>query len=196
MGSFLFPAKLITKKVKMVYRKKYGGRYRKKRKYSSDRMFIDFIIFIFSLIKKIDKKIISSNTGISRLGIGGYYVAKETFFTRSEKTFFDILEKENNGKYKILSKVRMEDIVSVTKEAPFGKRNHIRSRHLDFVLLENNRIICAIEVDGSSHGPSASKKQRDSDQIKNEILGAVGIKLYRVKVGSDFYEEAREIIKS
>ena len=130
-----------------------------------------------------------------KLGIGKYYIIRNKFFTRSEAMFFNILKKENNNKYTILSKVRVEDIVSVVKGLEYSERQrgrgYIKSRHLDFVLLENNNIKCAIELDGHSHN---SEKQKYSDQVKDEIFEAVGVELHRVRVGENFEKEIRKII--
>ena len=146
-------------------------------------------------MKERGKNSLGENTEEKELGIGKYYLARKTFFTKSEIIFFNILEKENNGKYTILSKARLEDIVSVVKGLEYKERQksrgYIKSRHLDFVLLEDNKIKCAIELDGYSHG---SKKQQHSDQIKDEILKACDINFYRIKIGEDFESEIKKII--
>lgn len=151
---------------------------------------IGFGIYIF--LQKVKNQKSEDKKG---LGIGKYFKAKQNFFSRSEIMFFKLLEKENNGKYTILSKVRLEDIVSVDKSIDWkdrkGKRGYIKSKHLDFVLLDNNKIISAIELDGNSHG---SEKQKHLDEVKNEILEVVGIKFFRVRVGSNFEEKIKKIL--
>lgn len=121
--------------------------------------------------------------------IGSYFTLKKYFFTQSEKTFFTELIKQNNNQYTILSKVRLEDIVSAKKTLDWKekgiKRNYIKSRHLDFVILDNHygNILAVIELDGKSHD---TEKQGKYDKIKDDILNTVGVKFYRVKVGEDF----------
>ncbi len=164
---------------------------------------ITIIIIIFGIgfsIYTFLQKIKNSENGNEKenLGIGKYFIKKEYFFSKSEKMFFDILEKENNGKYLIFSKIRLEDVVSVDKKIDWkdrkGKRGYIKSKHLDFVLLDKNlnKIISVIELDGKSHN---GKNQTHSDEVKNEILEATGIKLFRVRVGENFEEKIREILK-
>ena len=126
-----------------------------------------------------------------------YYRARDKFFTRSEYIFFSELEKQNNNKYHIFSKVRLEDIVEVLPDVEsktaYGKRNSIKSRHLDFVLInkDNGKVHCAIELDGDSH---KSKKQYQSDRKKDKILSECNITLHRIRVGQNFENKIENIL--
>ena len=124
-----------------------------------------------------------------------FFKLKPYFFSKSEIMFFNILNELNQNKFVILSKVRLEDIVSVNKEIEWdkrkGKRGYIKSKHLDFVLIDKNKIISVIELDGKSH---TYEKQKKSDLIKDEILNSVGVKFYRIKVGEDFREKIKLIL--
>ncbi len=134
-----------------------------------------------------------------RESIGANYELKNTFFTRSEKPFFDELQKQNNNRYTILSKVRMEDIVNVVsgleRKKSYGLRSRIKSRHIDFVILEKSfgKILAVIELDGHSHNWKGSQK---GDNLKNEVFAAVGVKFYRVKVGEVYADKIREMLNS
>lgn len=118
-----------------------------------------------------------------------YYQSRSRFFNESEYVFFNELEKQNNGKYHIFSKVRLEDIVQVNPSLNWltsnNKRKSIRSRHIDFVLVDKDsgEVVKAIELDGYSHN---GDKQKDSDNKKNRICEQAGIELIRVQVGDDF----------
>ena len=149
------------------------------------------LVFIgYIVIEKIKQSESNSNFAKKPIDdIGSYFTLKKYFFTQSEKTFFNELVKQNNNQYTILSKVRLEDIVSAKKSLDWKekgvKRNYIKSKHLDFVILDNHygNILAVIELDGKSHD---TEKQGKYDKIKDDILNTVGVKFYRVKVGEDF----------
>ncbi|MCB0745049.1 MAG: DUF2726 domain-containing protein [Ignavibacteriae bacterium] len=149
------------------------------------------LVFIgYIVIEKIKQSESNSNFAKKPIDdIGLYFTLKKYFFTQSEKTFFNELVKQNNNQYTILSKVRLEDIVSAKKSLDWKekgvKRNYIKSKHLDFVILDNHygNILAVIELDGKSHD---TEKQGKYDKIKDDILNTVGVKFYRVKVGEDF----------
>lgn len=127
-----------------------------------------------------------------------YYKVKEGFFTRSEYQFFTELNKQNQGNYYVLSKVRLEDIVEVVpgldRKVRFGKRNVIKSRHIDFVLVDKltGKVAHAIELDGYSHN---NRKQQESDRKKNKILKQCGVNLHRIRVGQNFIEQVEKLYK-
>ena len=155
------------------------------------------IVLIVLFFKFKDSLNINKSIRNDNLGIGKYFKAKSYFFTKSEIIFFDLLEKINNinnSKYTILSKVRLEDIVSLKKDLNYndkkGKRGYIKSKHLDFILLNKNKITAVIELDGKTHDYNNQKK---SDLIKDEILNSTNVKFYRIKVGEDFRERIEEI---
>ena len=128
--------------------------------------------------------------------IGSFFLLKKYFFTHSEKLFFDELRCQNNDEFVILSKVRLEDIVFANKSLNWKekgiKRNYIKSKHLDFVILDKHygNILSVIELDGKSHH---KEKQRKYDSIKNSILSSVGVNFHRVKLGENFEEKIQEI---
>ena len=132
-------------------------------------------------------------------GIGTYFTLKKYFFTQSEKTFFNELVKQNNNQYTILSKVRLEDIVSAKKSLDWKekgiKRNYIKSKHLDFVILDNHygNILAVIELDGKSHN---TDRQGKYDKIKDDILNSVGCKFYRVKAGEDYAQSIHDVLNN
>lgn len=153
-------------------------------------LFIILIIAIFFIWLQVKNNIEEKKEEI----VEKYFKLKPYFFSKSEIMFFEILKEINNDKYVVLSKVRLEDIVSVDKEIDWekrkGKRGYIKSKHLDFVLVDNNKIISVIELDGKSHG---YEKQKKSDLIKDKVLTSVGLRFYRVKVGENFREKIKEI---
>ncbi len=127
-----------------------------------------------------------------------YFKLKKYFFSTSEKSFFDELIKQNDNRYFILSKVRLEDLVDMVPGVKWKdrsiKRNYIKSRHIDFVIVDKNNssIKAVIELDGDSHN---QEKQNRYDKIKNSVLSAVEARFYRIRVGEMYSEKISEIFK-
>lgn len=154
------------------------------------------IAFYFKNLSE-QKKSMSSVTNDTP-GIGSYYKLRDYFFTHTEKPFFDELIRQAQGQYTILSKVRLEDVVTTSKQLDYRekglRRNYIKSKHLDFVILDaHGKILAVIELDGKSHN---TEKQGKYDKIKDDILNSVGCKLCRVKVGENYKFEIGLIVKN
>jgi len=83
------------------------------------------------------------------------YEANKYFFTRAENSFFRILYQAVGDRYVIFAKVRLCDVLAVSRgvERRQAHLNRIQSKHLDFVLCEprNFGIRAAIELDDASH---------------------------------------------
>jgi len=115
--------------------------------------------------------------------------AKGQLLTKTEQAFFTILVKEAlKRRLLVCPKVRLEDIIFVTDKQNRNKyRGHIKSRHVDFVLLNTNcETVAAIELDDPSHN---TKKAAKADQFKNELFYAVKIPLIRICTGTDYITE-------
>lgn len=100
--------------------------------------------------------------------------------TPAELAFHSVLEPLVRSSCAISTKVRLADLFSVTpgrgQQAAF---NRISRKHIDFVLTEpaTSRILCAIELDDSSH----SRPDRiERDDFVNELFAAHGMPLLRV----------------
>ena len=144
---------------------------------------------IILILKK--HKLLEDDTTKTENNFIGIYRAKSQFFNKSEYVFFDILDKVNNNRFHIFSKVRLEDIIEVDpkvdSKVAFGMRKRINSRHIDFVLVDKTtgKTKAAIEVDGLAHN---GYKAAENDQKKNDLLAAVPeINFYRIKVVFNFY---------
>ncbi len=121
---------------------------------------------------------------------------KKQLLTITEQYFYNSIEpicKKNN--IKICPKVRMEDFVKVKaigKEYNYY-RNMIKGRHIDFLLTDNNlNIIAALELDDYTHNYAKNIK---TDQFKNGLYLAIGITLHRIKVGSNYTEQIKNILR-
>ncbi|MCK5027143.1 MAG: DUF2726 domain-containing protein [Candidatus Pacebacteria bacterium] len=126
------------------------------------------------------------------------YRIKYKLFSNSEMIFLKILDNNiDHSKYTVFPKVRLADFVEVTspKEQFQGWFNKIKSKHVDFILwdLNENKISLAIELDGKSH---QSDHMKERDAFVNELYETVGMRLERIKVGSDFDGEVKKILQS
>lgn len=118
------------------------------------------------------------------------------FVNAPERIFFQMLETRLPREFRLLTKVRLEDIVRVapnikTPKQRWQLRGRVKSRHVDFLIIRSGgQPIAVIELDGSSH----SAKTATADALKNGIFSAVDLPLYRVKVGSSFADHIETII--
>ncbi len=123
------------------------------------------------------------------------YKTKQYLFSRSEHEFLRILNQTiDRQRYLVFPKVRLADFIEVTVRGPEyqGWLNKIKSKHVDFLIWDvlNNKIALAIELDGSSHN---SEKMRVRDEFVNKLYERVNVKLKRVRVGSDFLTETKNM---
>lgn len=124
------------------------------------------------------------------------YLKKKYFFSQSEQELFRILtESLDASRYAIFPKVRLGDFIEV--DLPKGERmpywNRIKSRHVDFLIwdIEQRTILAGIELDGISHNGT---KAIEADDFKNKLYETVGIKLVRIRVGTNFTDEVKTLI--
>jgi len=121
------------------------------------------------------------------------YYLKDSLMNKSEYLFFKELERQLSSGYHLFTKVRIEDFIGVRKkiERPAHFRGYIQSRHLDFLVCdEHMEPVLAVELDGGSHKMA---KTIEIDARKDLICEAVGLRLERVRVGSDFTAEANRV---
>lgn len=124
------------------------------------------------------------------------YQRKRFFFSRSEQQFFHSLQAQlDHTRFAIFPKVRLGDFVEVNM--PKGDRqqywNRIKAKHVDFLIYDykSGKIVLAIELDGASHNTRSAQK---NDNFKDELYPVIGITLKRVRVGTNFEEEVRNIV--
>lgn len=104
------------------------------------------------------------------------YFKVSALLTPAELSFYHVLKIAVSDQYDIFAKVRLADLVSVTKgmdSVEWAKAfNKIKAKHIDFVLCDKNtsEILCAIELDDQSH--SQSKRQQRDDFIVKALESA------------------------
>ncbi len=147
------------------------------------KKYFDKVNVVETYIKK-DIETYSEETVIPESNYMPY--AKGRLLTKTEQTFYITLVREAlKRQLLVCPKVRLEDIIYVTDKQNRNKyRGYIKSRHVDFVLLDKTcTTVAAIELDDPSHNTAKAAK---ADQFKNELFYNVGIPLIRIYTGTDF----------
>lgn len=109
------------------------------------------------------------------------YRKRTSFFTRSEKTFYDNLLAALPHGHTVFAKVGLSDLLEVdAKGGSFqGAFNRIAQKHVDFVICDEQfcPYLC-IELDGESH---SRPRQQKADKTKDLALQAAGLRLQRYR---------------
>jgi hypothetical protein len=95
----------------------------------------------------------------------------------------------------VLVKPRLEDVIgvrrNVTGKEKFSLRGRVKSRHLDFLIVDaTGRPLAGVELDGPTHRRAAAQA---GDQFKDDLAEAVGLPLHRVLASADPQLAAYEI---
>ena len=96
--------------------------------------------------------------------------------TRNEYYFFLEMKKiiEPIG-LQILAKVRLADLIEVDKGLDYANFNRyfskIKSKHVDFVVVDNMKIVLIVELDDSSH---QGQERQERDNFVNNALTRSG----------------------
>lgn len=148
---------------------------------------IILIIAIFAIYFTMKKKANNNHTNDKTLEV--YPYKKKTLLTKTEYSFYNSLKLLcDNANLIICPKVRMEDFLEVTDKQQLSKyRGYIKSRHVDFIICDNQlHILAAIELDDKSHN---SEKAKKTDEFKNQVFKTINVPLYRIKVSSGTYND-------
>lgn len=128
------------------------------------------------------------------------YVGKEALFTNAEQKFLRALEEAVGEDYMIFGQVRLCDVIQTRKgldRKSWGRAfAKIKAKHLDFVICdpEDLSILCAIELDDSTHERPDRKKR---DHFLNHAMAAAGVPLHRFPTQRSYDpDEIREAIDS
>lgn len=119
------------------------------------------------------------------------FYRRKYLFTKNEFYFYKQLQKISEEKNLILlAKVRLADFVEVTSKSDYMKYfAKIRSKHIDFLLLEKEtlEIVTAIELDDNSHS-------NEKDEFKNKLFEQINIPLIRCKGIGTVEEQLQTIL--
>jgi hypothetical protein len=128
----------------------------------------------------------------------GSFFLREGLMDKKEKEFFDVLSQNLGDDFLVFSKVRIEDFIGVDSKGlrygeNGGKRNRIKSYHVDFLICDKNitKPLMVVELDGSSH---KRLDRIERDERFNRLYEKVGLNFQHIKIGDNF-EEATESIR-
>ncbi len=113
---------------------------------------------------------------------------KTALFTNVERGFMALLDRAVGKDYKIVNRVRLQDIIEVKDTVPSrAKRSALfkaSNKVIDFVLCdpETYRIIAAVDLVNQNSGGHKSKQ----DWFVNGALEAAGIPHIRIKVKAGY----------
>ena len=113
---------------------------------------------------------------------------KQQLLTSVERGFLALLEKSVGDQFKIINRVRLNDIIEL-KDTVSGKARRsallkTSSKYIDYVLCDptNMRIIAAVDLVHHAKGGHKSKQ----DWFINGALEAAGIPHIRIKVKAGY----------
>jgi very-short-patch-repair endonuclease len=136
------------------------------------------ILIVFVIAITALKAFLGSNKG----GTEDYpYEKEQTLFTPAERSFLGVLDQAVDNKLRIMSKVRLADIIKVkngnNKSAWQKAFNRIQSKHVDFVACDTATlgVKFVVELDDKSHNQS---KRRDRDEFIDKALAAAKIPVF------------------
>ncbi len=124
------------------------------------------------------------------------YQKKERVMNESEQALFINLSQTLGNEYVVLSKVRIEDFVDVSKGAMpnsrWSLRGRIKSRHIDFLICNRTttKPLFGIELDGKSHN---DPRRKNRDQFVDELYKKINLPIQHILVGENFSESAQKI---
>ncbi|HEX9016592.1 MAG TPA: DUF2726 domain-containing protein, partial [Chloroflexota bacterium] len=121
--------------------------------------------------------------------VSGYpFEKRRQFLSPAERSFYGVLRTLAGQRgWDVFAKIRLEDIVEVRKgtEKLQAHRNRIKSRHVDFLLCDQETVapLLAVELNDASH---ASERRQERDAFLNDALSAAGIALLTVPAKSAY----------
>lgn len=134
--------------------------------------------------------ILKVKTQVEQDDISDYpYTKQEILFSPGERSFFGVLTQAIGDKAKIFGKVRVADVITPKKGIPRAEWqkafNKISGKHFDFILCDKDdlSIICAIELDDSSH---QSKNRQQRDLFLQSASKAASVPLHHVQARSTY----------
>jgi hypothetical protein len=118
------------------------------------------------------------------------YRVRDDFLSPAEARFFRVLRLVAADDYIICPKVRLGDILFVTRpNENRGALNRIAARHLDFLVCDASSLkpVLGVELDDSSHRRAEAA---ETDRFKDAVFRAATLPLLRVPV-RESYEVAQ-----
>jgi len=104
------------------------------------------------------------------------YQLKQPFFSPNERAQLELLEQAVGGEFRILTKVRLADVVEVTaiprRSTWYHATNRISAASFDFLLCDRRQLapVCAVEIEEASA----------ANAFLDELCEAIGLPLVRL----------------
>jgi hypothetical protein len=109
------------------------------------------------------------------------YSKNKYFFSAAERSFYEVLKRLISPDYTLFAKVRLADVVYVSKGASAWQShfNRINRKHIDFLLCDRDLApVVAIELDDASH----DEEEREArDEFVDQVLGAAALPIVHVR---------------
>ena len=109
------------------------------------------------------------------------YSAKRYFFSAAERSFYEILKRLVSAEQTVFAKVRLADLVYVSKGAGSWQShfNRISRKHIDFLLCDRNLApVVAIELDDCSHD---GEEREARDEFVDQVLESAGLPIVHIR---------------
>ena len=109
------------------------------------------------------------------------YSAKKYFFSVAERSFYEILKRLVSAEYTVFAKVRLADLVYVSKGTGSWQShfNRINRKHIDFVLCNRDLApVVAIELDDSSHD---ADEREARDEFVDQVLASAALPIVHIR---------------
>lgn len=141
--------------------------------------------------------------GAIKLSDGGVafpFRRKPQLFTPVEHSFLNLIEQAMGREFRIICRVRLNDLVSVrnttSKKTASQAVSRASSRQLDFVLVDKNDMSPVLAIDlVHSQGKEGYKSQKD--WFVTGALDAAGLPHARIKVKSGYsVDDIRECLEN
>jgi hypothetical protein len=109
------------------------------------------------------------------------YSKKQYFFSAAERSFYEVLKRLISPDYTLFAKVRLADLVYVTKGTTAWRShfNRINGKHIDFVLCNRDLApVVAIELDDSSHD---EEERQARDEFVDRVLTSAALPIVHIR---------------
>jgi Protein of unknown function (DUF2726) len=123
------------------------------------------------------------------------YAKKKYLFSVAERSFYEVLKRLVPAEYTVFAKVRLADVVYVTKGTGAWQShfNRISGKHLDFVLCNRDLApVVVIELDDSSHD---EEERQSRDGFLDQALLAAALPILHVPAKRGYIvDEVRQLL--
>lgn len=123
------------------------------------------------------------------------YSKRKYLLSPAERSFYEILKRLAPSNHTVFAKVRLADLVFVTKGTPSWQShfNRISRKHLDFVICNPDLApVVAIELDDSSHDEDGRQSR---DEFVDQALLAAALPIVHVRARRGYaLDEVRQML--